>query len=38
LRIHTDDGLYGEAHVRRGVIVKDLVDRRIRDELLGKTH
>jgi L-alanine-DL-glutamate epimerase-like enolase superfamily enzyme len=36
LRIHTDDGLYGEAHLRRGVIVKDLVDRRIRDELLGQ--
>ncbi|MCQ6273351.1 hypothetical protein M8J71_23190 [Pseudarthrobacter sp. R1] len=35
LRIHTDEGIYGEAHVRRGVIAKDIVDRRIRDELLG---
>lgn len=35
LRIHTDEGLYGEAYVRRGIIAKDIVDRRIREELLG---
>jgi L-alanine-DL-glutamate epimerase-like enolase superfamily enzyme len=35
LRIHTDEGVYGEAHVRRGIIAKDIVDRRIRQELLG---
>ena len=35
LRIHTDEGVYGEAHVRRGIIAKDVVDRRIREELLG---
>lgn len=35
LRIHTDEGVYGEAPVRRGAIAKDLVDRRIRGELIG---
>jgi L-alanine-DL-glutamate epimerase-like enolase superfamily enzyme len=35
LRIHTDEGVYGEAYVRRGLIAKDVVDRRIRAELLG---
>ncbi|MEW9518586.1 enolase C-terminal domain-like protein [Streptomyces tubercidicus] len=36
LRIETDEGLRGEAHTRRGVILADLVDRRIRDDLLGR--
>lgn len=36
LRIRTDEGVFGEAHVRRGVITKDLVDRRIREELVGQ--
>lgn len=36
LRIRTDDGLFGEAFVRRGVIAKDIVDRRIRSELIGQ--
>ncbi|MFI6597594.1 enolase C-terminal domain-like protein [Nonomuraea sp. NPDC050536] len=36
LRIHTDDGLTGEARTRRGLIVADLVQRRIRDDLLGR--
>jgi L-alanine-DL-glutamate epimerase-like enolase superfamily enzyme len=36
LRIHTDDGLTGEAHTRRGLIVADLVQRRIRDDLIGR--
>lgn len=35
LRVHTDTGLYGEAHTRRGLIVGDLVKRRIREDLLG---
>ena len=35
LRITTDDGFVGEAHVRRGVITQDLVNRRIRAELVG---
>ncbi|MFI6741864.1 enolase C-terminal domain-like protein [Nonomuraea sp. NPDC050451] len=36
LRVHTDAGLIGEAHTRRGVIVADLVRRRIRDDLIGR--
>ncbi|MEU0571674.1 hypothetical protein ABZ297_40630 [Nonomuraea sp. NPDC005983] len=36
LRIHTDEGLIGEAHTRRGLIVADLVKRRIREDLLGR--
>ncbi|MEV6109626.1 enolase C-terminal domain-like protein [Streptomyces sp. NPDC051940] len=36
LRVHTDDGLYGEAHTRRGAILQDLVERRIREDLLGR--
>ncbi|MFI6741847.1 hypothetical protein ACIBI9_53820 [Nonomuraea sp. NPDC050451] len=35
LRIHTDGGLIGEAHTRRGLIVADLVKRRIREDLPG---
>lgn len=35
LRIETDEGAVGRAHTRRGVIVQDLVNRRIRGELLG---
>jgi L-alanine-DL-glutamate epimerase-like enolase superfamily enzyme len=35
VRIRTDDGLVGEAHTRRGVIVRDLVERRIASELAG---
>ncbi|NUW35700.1 racemase [Nonomuraea sp. SMC257] len=36
LRVHTDAGLTGEAHTRRGVIVADLVRRRIREDLIGR--
>ena len=36
LRIVTADGLIGEAVTRRGVIVRDLVDRWVRDDLLGQ--
>ncbi|MFF4763749.1 hypothetical protein [Streptomyces sp. NPDC001292] len=36
LRIHTDQGLCGEAHTRRGTILNDLVERRIRQDLLGR--
>ena len=36
LRIMTDMGIDGLAHTRRGVIVKDLVERRLRDELIGQ--
>ncbi|MFE7712068.1 enolase C-terminal domain-like protein [Streptomyces sp. NPDC057486] len=36
LRIHTDEGLIGEAHTRRGLIVADLVERRIRQDLIGR--
>ncbi|WP_331772825.1 racemase (plasmid) [Embleya sp. NBC_00888] len=36
LRVHTDEGLVGEAHTRRGVIVADLVERRIRGDLVGR--
>ncbi|WP_214322690.1 enolase C-terminal domain-like protein [Nonomuraea sediminis] len=36
LRVQTDDGLVGEAHTRRGLIVADLVERRIREDLLGR--
>jgi L-alanine-DL-glutamate epimerase-like enolase superfamily enzyme len=35
LRIHTDEGVVGEAHTPRGIIVRDLVERRIRGELIG---
>lgn len=35
LRIDTDEGISGYAQSRRGVILADLVERRIRDELLG---
>jgi L-alanine-DL-glutamate epimerase-like enolase superfamily enzyme len=36
LRIVSDDGVEGVAHCRRGVILEDLVNRRIREELLGE--
>ena len=36
LRIITDTGLEGLAFTLRGVIVKDLVDRRLRSELIGQ--
>jgi L-alanine-DL-glutamate epimerase-like enolase superfamily enzyme len=36
LRVYTDDGLVGEAPTRRGVIVADIVKRRIREDLLGR--
>ena len=36
LRILTDTGLEGLALTHRGVIVKDLVDRRLRSELIGQ--
>ncbi|MEU6263607.1 enolase C-terminal domain-like protein [Saccharopolyspora shandongensis] len=36
LRIHTDEGLTGEAHTGRGLIVADLVKRRIRDDIVGR--
>jgi L-alanine-DL-glutamate epimerase-like enolase superfamily enzyme len=35
LRIRTDDGLVGLAHSQRGVILEDIVDRRLRPELIG---
>lgn len=35
LTLTTDEGLRGYAHCRRGVILTDIVDRRIRDELIG---
>jgi L-alanine-DL-glutamate epimerase-like enolase superfamily enzyme len=35
LRIHTDEGLTGEARTTRGVIAQDVVDRRIRTDLTG---
>jgi L-alanine-DL-glutamate epimerase-like enolase superfamily enzyme len=35
LRVRTDEGLEGVAKTVRGVIVGDLVERRLRDELLG---
>ncbi len=35
LALHTDEGFTGYAYVRRGHIVRDIVDRRIRDELVG---
>jgi L-alanine-DL-glutamate epimerase-like enolase superfamily enzyme len=35
VRVVTDDGVTGEAHSRRGEIVRDLVSRVIRTELLG---
>ncbi len=36
LRICTDDGVEGIAQTRRGVILEDLVNRRLRDELVGE--
>ena len=36
LRVVSDDGLEGVAHCRRGVILEDVVNRRIRDELIGE--
>jgi L-alanine-DL-glutamate epimerase-like enolase superfamily enzyme len=36
LRITTDEGIEGTAKSNRGVILEDLVNRRIRDELLGE--
>ncbi|WP_406300773.1 hypothetical protein OG948_55185 (plasmid) [Embleya sp. NBC_00888] len=35
-RVHTDEGLVGEAHTRRGLIVADLVARRTREDLRGR--
>ena len=35
LEVRTDEGVTGYAYTRRGVILKDLVNRRIRDELVG---
>ncbi|MEQ7127763.1 enolase C-terminal domain-like protein [Actinopolymorpha sp. B11F2] len=35
LRIRTDDGVDGVAYSRRGAILTDLVDRRLREELVG---
>lgn len=35
VRIRTDEGMAGEAWTRRGVIVRDLVERQVRDELIG---
>lgn len=35
LRIETDEGFTGIAHCKRGTILADLIDRRIRAELLG---
>jgi L-alanine-DL-glutamate epimerase-like enolase superfamily enzyme len=35
LRVHTDEGIVGEAHTARGMIVHDLVERRLREELVG---
>jgi L-alanine-DL-glutamate epimerase-like enolase superfamily enzyme len=35
LSVHTDEGITGYAYVRRGHIVRDLVHRRIREELVG---
>jgi L-alanine-DL-glutamate epimerase-like enolase superfamily enzyme len=36
LRILTDDGVEGTARSNRGVILEDLVNRRLRDELVGQ--
>ncbi len=36
LRICTDDGAEGVASTRRGVILEDLVNRRLREELVGE--
>jgi L-alanine-DL-glutamate epimerase-like enolase superfamily enzyme len=36
LRIVTDEGIEGLAQSRRGVILEDLVNRRLRDELIGE--
>jgi L-alanine-DL-glutamate epimerase-like enolase superfamily enzyme len=36
LRISTDEGVEGLAQSRRGVILEDLVNRRLRDELIGE--
>ncbi len=36
LRICTDDGVEGVASTRRGVILEDLVNRRLREELVGE--
>ena len=35
LAIRTDEGISGYAFSQRGVILKDIVDRRLRDELVG---
>ena len=36
LRVVTDEGVEGIATTHRGTIVADLVDRRLRDELIGQ--
>ena len=36
LRVQTDEGIEGVVPVLRGPIVADLVDRRLRDELVGQ--
>jgi L-alanine-DL-glutamate epimerase-like enolase superfamily enzyme len=36
LRVRTDDGVDGVAATRRGVILEDLVNRRLREELVGE--
>jgi L-alanine-DL-glutamate epimerase-like enolase superfamily enzyme len=35
LAVHTDEGVTGYAYAQRGEIMRDVVDRRIRDELVG---
>lgn len=35
LRVETDEGIFGEARSRRGVIVADIVDRLVRPEIVG---
>lgn len=36
LRVQTDEGIEGVVPVLRGIIVADLVERRLRDELVGQ--
>ncbi|PRY52873.1 L-alanine-DL-glutamate epimerase-like enolase superfamily enzyme [Knoellia remsis] len=36
LAIETDDGMTGWAYTKRGIILQDLIERRVRDELLGE--
>lgn len=35
VRVHTDDGVFGQARIRQGIFLREYVDRWIRDDFVG---